>query len=211
MKAVCRRLACTVPLGLLAVSACCAEPQAQSKGGIPQKVALGAFTIEVPAAWKPLGLSEMASFREQMQAQSKEIYRRYNSGAEDQSRKLDLVAYVSPDGAWLVGMVLVVPAKADLIGDLKSEAANKAKWGIQQGYIKWASDAKAITRDGFEGFVLEMENAKGTHDFAGGLTHSSRRTEVVAVQMLGAPADAKSAQTFEKLLSSVSLARQKIR
>jgi hypothetical protein len=105
-----------------------------------------------------------------------------------------------------MGLVLVIPPQVDLISDLKKEAAQKAKWGIEQGFIKRASEVKPVARDGFDGFFIEMDNTKGTHDFTGGLVHSSRKTEVASIMLLGVQGDEASLQLFEKVLASVKLA-----
>jgi hypothetical protein len=195
-------LALSLSMGL----ASCGKPPAPSSSEkATQKVAFGAFTVDLPSTWKPFPPDEMTALREQFQAQSKEIYQRYNRGAEDPARDVDFVAYRSPDGTSFIGLILVIPPQADLMGDLKREAGEKAKWGIEQGFIKRASEVKPVARDGFDGFYIAMDNAKGTHDFTGGLVHSSRKTEVVSIMLLGVQGDEASPQAFEKLLGSVNL------
>lgn len=97
------------------------------------------------------------------------------------------------------------PIAGRLDGDLKRGAGQKAKWGIEQGLIKQASGVQPIIRDGFDGFYIEMDNSHGTHDFVGGLAHSSRKTEVVSIMLINAPGDETSLHEFNNLISGIKL------
>lgn len=180
------------------------QPDNKAAGDGLQTITFGAFTAELPSTWSTLGHDDMATLSEQFQAQSKEIYQRYNHGVADQSRKIDIAAYSTPEGATFVGLVLVVPPGADLMGDLKQEAGQKAKWGIEQGFIKWASEVHPVAQGGFDGFFIEVVNARGTHDFTGGLVHSSRKAEVSSIMLLGTQGG-DAIQVFENVLASVRL------
>ena len=142
---------------------------------------------------------------QQIQVQGKQIYEKYNHGASYPASKVDLVAYQDADGSFFLGVVWAIPPQAALMDDLKREVPQKAQWGIQQGYIRRASPVQSIARDGFDGFCFHMENSKGTHDYVGGLTHFSRKGEVIQISMLGVKEGDSNGDRFEKLLASVRL------
>ena len=166
-----------------------------------QKIPLGAFTISIPSEWTPYIGDEKEAFVRTFQAQSKEIYQRY-SGVAEPGNTSDLIVFHTQDGGTFSACIYKLPAQADLMGDLIKEAPEKAKWGIEHGFIKSASPVTPLARDGFDGFYLETEENDGSHSFVGGLELSSRKTEVIQLTFTAVKGETAPA-TFQKVLASV--------
>ena len=149
-----------------------------------RKIMLGAFTLKIPSEWTPYQGAEKAALTQSVQAQSKEMYLHY-SGVADPTSTLELAAYHTLDGGTFVAIVYRIPPQVDLMGDLRKEAPEKAKWGIERGFIRSASPITPVARDGFEGFYLETESSSGSHDFSGGLVESSHKTDLIQVSFVG--------------------------
>lgn len=100
---------------------------------------VGSFNVDVPSAWKPWGPDESRQFNKQFQEQQEEIYRQYTGGRVDPTRTLSARLYRTPTGGNFICTVISIPPQADLMGNLKKQLPEKARWGIQKGLIKRVS------------------------------------------------------------------------
>jgi hypothetical protein len=166
-------------------------------------ISVGAYSVSIPTSWTPYSAAEKEQLSKMYRQQAKSIYEHY-AGSPDRTHISDVVAYHLPGGGDFISVFMSVPPQADLMGQLQREAPAKAQWGIEQGHIKSASPVTPVTRDGFSGFYLTTTGASGAKDFVGGLTHSSRKADVIQLLLNDCRAP-DAAGLFQGLLDSVKL------
>jgi len=175
----------------------------KTDGTNPGSLTIGALTFVLPPTWRPVTHDRLAALSQEFEQGSKNLYERYNRGVPNPSRKLDLAAYSGADGATFTVFILDVPPQADLIGDLKRELPQKAKWAVEQGIIKSQSEVHTVTHDGVDGFFTDSVDGRGTHMFSGALAQPTRSNEVYLVTLSNATGD--DAAVFQGLMDSVRL------
>jgi hypothetical protein len=179
-----------------------AAPVSQSK-----HVSVGAFTVDVPAYWKSFSAQESYEFKRQYTAQSEEIYRQY-SGINDTTKSLDIAGFhiSDDDGAFIIAS-FTVPPQSDLITLLKSQAADKAAWGVREGYIRKYLGLVSIDDEQFDGFYTKTVGKDGGIQVSAGLEHKKLKNTIVQLTLLcPKPWDeVKATDTLTTLLKSVTL------
>lgn len=88
-----------------------------------------------------------------------------------------------------------------LMGELRKEAPEKAKWGIERGLLRSASLITPVAWDG----GLETESSSGSHNFSGGLVEPSHKTDLTQVSFVGSGSE-NALGMFRKVFSNVLLA-----
>jgi hypothetical protein len=172
-----------------------------------QDVTVGAFKIKIPADWKVFNSSESAQMKRQYIAQSAEIYAQY-SGASDPARSVDIAAFhISGDAGAFVMVSFTVPPQSNLVTLLKSQAEEKAKWGIQQGYIKKYLGFVSLDDEKFSGFYVKCIGTNGEMQISGGLEHKNLKNTMVQITLLCPKSwdQDMAVHIFSALLNSVGL------
>jgi hypothetical protein len=85
------------------------------------------------------------------------------------------------------------------------EAASKAKWGIEKGIIRQASDARPVSKEGFSGFEVQYENSDGSLAYTCGLESLTRQGEVIQFQLIAGANEEAPAKILDMLLDSVQM------
>ena len=139
-------------------------------------VAIGAFTLTVPTGWARFSPGEAAALRQQYTEQSKQIYQQFSVG-DDPARSVAIASFhiASDDGAFIV-VAFTVPPQSDLINLLKSQAKEKADFGIRQGYIRKYPGLVPVNDDQFSGFYIKTIGKSGNVEVSGGLEHKKLKT-----------------------------------
>lgn len=149
-----------------------------------QNVTVGKFGIKVPANWQSFNKSESNQLRREFMTQSNEIYRQY-SKAPDPARSVDVSAYrISPNAGTLVIVSFTIPPETDLINTLKNQAEDKAKWGIQQGFIKKYLGLTPIDNAYFSGFYVKFIGKNSEVQISGGLEHKNLKNTLIQLSLL---------------------------
>jgi hypothetical protein len=170
-------------------------------------VTVGAFTIKVPSDWRSFSASESDQFRRQFIAQSEEIYRQY-SGAPDPAKSVDIAAFhIAGNAGTFVIVSFTIPPQSDLVNLLKNQAEEKAKWGIQQGYIQKYLGLVPLDDTQFSGFYVKFIGKSGEVQISGGLEHKKLKDTLVQLTLLCPKTwdELKATNTLTSVLESVKL------
>lgn len=180
-----------------------------AEGSITRDVRVSAFTVKVPAEWASFSPGEASSLREQFEAQSKQIYRQY-SGGDIPVKSLDLAAFhlAGNDGGFIL-VSFAIPPQSDLVNVLKSQAKDKADWGIQNGYIRKFLGIVPIDDDQFSGFYLKMIGKNGDFEVSAGLEPKKLKSTLVQLTLLCPQTwdQDKGEKTLASLLKTLTLAK----
>ena len=172
-----------------------------------RKVTVGAFTAKVPSDWRSFSASESNQLRHQYMMQSEEIYRQY-SGAPDPAKSVDIAAFHIGGVAGTFAIVsFSIPPQSDLVNLLKNQAEDKAKWGIQQGYIQKYLGLVPIDNNQFSGFYVKCIGKSGEIQISGGLEHKKLKNTLVQLTLLCPKAwdELKATNTLTSVLETVTL------
>lgn len=174
-------------------------------------VTVGSFNVVVPTAWTAFASGEAASLRSQYLEQSKQIYQQFSGGGKDPAGDVNVAAYhiEGDDGAFIV-VTFTIPPQSDLITLLKSQAREKADWGIQNGYIRKYLGLVSVDSENLSGFYTKMIGKNGNVEVSGGLEHKRLKNTIIQLTLLSPKAwdEAKATRTLESILKSVILKRQ---
>lgn len=194
-------------LHILSTSLLFAQQVKTDKPAISRDVTVGAFKIKVPIDWINFSKSESDQFRLQFIAQSEEIYRQY-SGAADPAKSIDIAAFhISGDEGTFLIVTCNIPPQSDLVNVLKNQAEEKAKWGIQQGYIQKYLGLVPLDDKQFSGFYIKCIGTSGEVQISGGLEHKKLKNTLVQLTLFCPKTwnDLKATQTLTSVLKSVEL------
>lgn len=172
-----------------------------------RNVTIGAFTLNVPADWQIFSANESAQLRRQYIAQEEEIYRQYY-GAYDQANSVDIAAFhFAGHAGTFVIVTSKIPPRSDLINLLKKQAEDKAKWGIQQKYIKKYLGLVSINDKQFSGFIVKCVGNSGEIQISGGLENKKLKGTLLQLTLLcpGAWDETKAVNTITSILESAKL------
>lgn len=170
-----------------------------------QPVRLGDFILNVPDDWTAFPGEEGQARESAFQEQARKLYQRYHD-APFPALGVELAAFRSGAGGVFQAVKMSFPPQIELMTALKQDAPAKAKWGIEQGLIKRASEVHSADRDGFEGFTMELEGSDGSSIRIGGMMHPSHEGDVIQLQFTAAKGGEAAAETFGKVFASVRLA-----
>jgi hypothetical protein len=184
------------------------KPETVVRAG-PRDVKVGAFTVKVPAEWSGFSPGDAAALQQQFQTQSEQIYRQY-AGKDDPASSVDIAAFhlAGEDGAFIV-VSLTVPPQANLMNVLKSQAKDKADWGVQQGIIRKYLGLVPIDNEQFSGFYVRNIGKDGDYEVSGGLENKKLRNTLIQLTLLCPQSwdQDKADKTLQSLLSSLTLAK----
>jgi TPR repeat protein len=189
---------CSILAFVVTLTGACAQ-------GEERRVTVGSVSVQVPASFERVGKDMERSLRTQVEAQSAEIYKKYH-GASSPAKSVDLAAFQSPDGRFVLGVVVMrVPTQMGLAAELRSQAKAKAEWGVKNGYIKRASEPEALTVGEYEGFAIEAEHTDGGLGISAGLVKREGGSQVIQLTLLSPPGKADEARAILlKAVKSVS-------
>lgn len=169
-------------------------------------VTVGAFTVKVPVEWNSFSSSESESLQQQYMDQSKQIYEQY-SGTDNPSNSVNIAGFhISNDGAFII-VTFTIPPHKNLINVLKSQAKEKADWGIQQGYIQKYLGLVPINDHNLNGFYIKTIGKSGNVEVSGGLEYKKLKNTLIQLTLL-CPKDwnqDKATETLIPILNSVAL------
>ncbi len=100
-------------------------------------------------------------------------------------------------------MSMQLPPQEGLFAQLRNEAADKAKWGIQQGFITTASKTTALAKQDFDGFYLTMAHADKSLAGIAGLMHKQHQGRVINLQLTASAASKWTNGQLEKELLQI--------
>jgi hypothetical protein len=170
-------------------------------------VTVGPFTFRVPSDWRSFSASESDQLRRQYMAQSEEIYRQY-SGAPNPAKSVDIAAFhIAGDAGTFAIVSFTIPPQSDLVNLLKNQAEEKAKWGIQQGYIQKYLGLVPLDDKQFCGFYIKCIGTSGEVQISGGLEHKKLKGALVQLTLLCPKTwdELKATNTLTSVLESVKL------
>ena len=198
-------------IALLAIIPASLLAQAGSKTNTTkgtQDVTVGAFTVKVPSAWRSFSTSESEQLQRQVVAQSKEIYRQYYGVTTDPASSVNIAAFHIAGAAGSFAIVsFKIPPQSDLINVLKNQAEEKAKWGVQQGYIHKYLGLMPLDDEQFSGFYVKTIGRNGEVQVSGGLEHKKLKNTLVQLTLLCPKAwdEVKATSTLSSVLKTVML------
>jgi hypothetical protein len=172
-----------------------------------QDVTVGAFTVKVPSDWRSFRESESDKLRGQFMAQSEELYRQY-SGAPLPAKSFDIAAFhIGGDAGMFAIVSFAIPPQSDLVNLLKNQSEQKAKWGIQQGYIQKYLGLVPLNNKQFSGFYVKAIGKRGEVQITGGLEHKNLKSTLVQLTLFCPKAwdELKATNTLNSVLKSVKL------
>ena len=195
------------------------SPGAASSGGENKSAATGSardakvgpFTVKVPADWPEFSPAEASSLRRQFDEQRSQIHRQYSGGRDDPSGSVDLaVFHIPPDQGAFILVSVTVPPQADLVNVLKSQAQEKADWGVAHGYIRKYLGLVPIDDDQFSGFIIKTVGKEGDIEVTGGLEHKKLKNTLVQLTLISPKSwdQDKAEKTLAEVLKSLALTRQ---
>lgn len=173
-------------------------------------VTVGAFTAKVPSDWRSFSASESNQLRHQYMMQSEEIYRQY-SGAPDAAKSVDISAFhIGGDTGTLVIVSFTIPPQSDLVNLLKNQAEDKAKWGIQQGYIQKYLGLVPIDNKQLSGFYVKCIGTNGEMQISGGLEHKKLKNTLIQLTLLCPKGwdEVKATNALISVIKSVNLRKR---
>lgn len=160
--------------------------------------------MKVPGVLEPWSDKEIAALHKSIEGSMGEIYQRYNQ-SKIPVGALSVTAMQSPDKeVTLLVMIMQLPRQEGLFAQLRGEAADKAKWGIQQGFITRASKTVAIEKKDYEGFYLTMAHADKSLDSVAGLMHKDHQGQMVNIQLKASVASKWTEAQLEKRLLEIT-------
>lgn len=148
-------------------------------------VTVGAFTVKVPTRWASFSPSEAAALRRQYIDQSTQIYQQFSGGDDPPAKQIAIAAFhiAGDEGAFIV-VSFTIPPHSDLINLLKSQANEKADWGVQQGYIRKNLGLVPVDDDRFSGFYIKALGKSGNVEVSGGLEHKKLKNTLIQLTLL---------------------------
>jgi hypothetical protein len=196
-----------VPHGQGIKSNAAAETSARVVASSTTDVTVGPFTVKVPTEWVGFSPGDAATLREQYLEQSKQIYQKF-SGGEDPAQSVDAAAFhiAGADGAFIV-VAFSIPPQSDIINLLKSQAKEKADWGVQQGYIRKYLGLVPVNDDHFSGFYIKTIGKDGNVEVSGGLEHKKLKNTLIQLTLLCPQTwdQGKATNTLTAVLKSLAL------
>ena len=157
--------------------------------------------------WKDFSPSEVAIFRRQYIDQSSQIYRQF-TGSDNPAKYVYIAVFHLLDGAGsFVIAAFTVPAQSDLVALLKSQARDKADYGIREGYIRKFLGLVPIDTHEFSGFYIKMIGKDGEVVVSGGLEHKRLKNTIIQLSLFCPSAwdEGKATNTLSALIESVKL------
>jgi len=171
--------------------------------GLTQDIDIGIYTLKVPIEWKRWPDNEFAPIRKSVEAKMREIYQQYNNATMPVS-DVAVAALRSPDKQInLILMSMQMPYKEGLFSQLREEAADKAKWGIQQGFIAHASTIMQINKPDFEGFYITVSQADNSLTGSAGMMHKNHQGQMLNIQLMASTASNYTDAQLEKELLNI--------
>jgi hypothetical protein len=170
-------------------------------------VIVGAFTVKVPSDWRSFSASESDKLRREYMAQREEIYRQY-SGAPLPAKSVDIAAFhIGGDAGTFAIVSFTIPPQSDFVNLLKNQSEEKAKWGIQQGYIQKYLGLVPLDNKQFSGFYVKAIGTRGEVKISGGLEHKKLKSTLVQLTLFCPKAwdELKATNTLNSVLKSVKL------
>jgi hypothetical protein len=173
-----------------------------------RNVMVGSFTVKVPKEWTTFATGEAASLRRQYLEQSSQIYQQFSGSSDDPAKSVDVAAFhiAGDDGAFIL-VSFTVPSQANLIPLLKSQAADKADWGVRNGYIRKYLGLVPIDNENLSGFYVKNIGKSGNIEVSGGLEHKKLKNTIIQLTVLSPKAwdEAKATNSLSAVLKSVVL------
>ena len=194
-------------LGILSASPLFAQTGKTNTSANARDITVGAFTIKVPSNWISFSASDSDLLRRQYMSQSEEIYRQY-SGAPNPTKSVDIAAFhIAGDSGTFVIVSFTIPPQSDLVNLLKNQAEEKAKWGVQQGYIQKYLGLVPLDDEQFSGFYVKFIGTSGEVQISGGLEHKKLKGTLVQLTLLCPKTwdEVKATNTLTSILESVKL------
>jgi hypothetical protein len=140
----------------------------ETTGGT-KDVVTGAFTFKVPSDWPFYPPKETSEFRKEFVGEGSRIYRQF-SGSDDPTNLIDLKALHIPDkGGSFVAASFSVPLGQNAISLLMSQAKDKARWGVQNGYVKQYLGLFPVDDRRLSGFYVKMISSDDHLTISGGI------------------------------------------
>lgn len=176
--------------------------------GDARDVTVGAFTVKVPSDWQPFTASESDQLRRQFVSQSEEIYSQYSSETPDPAKSVYIAAFhIVGDAGTFAIVSFTIPPQSDLVNLLKNQAEEKAKWGIQQGYIKKYLGIVPVDDQSLSGFYIKSIGTEGDVQVSGGLEHKKLKNTLVQLTLLCPKSwdELKATSILTSVLESVKL------
>ena len=195
-------------LAVLSASPLFAQAGKTKTTGDARDVTVGVFTVKLPGDWRPFSTSESGQLRRQYMSQSEEIYRQYSPGAPDPARSVHIAAFHIASAAGTFAIVsFTVPPRSHLVKLLKNQAEDKAKWGIQHGYIKKYLGLVPLDDRQFSGFYVKFIGTGGEVQVSGGLEHKRLKNTLVQLTLLCPKAwdEVKATKILASVLESLKL------
>lgn len=174
---------------------------------VGQKFTVGAFSGEVPIDWRIFAETESDRLRQEYMAQSSAIYREY-SGTLDNVDQVNLAAYHIPDSSGtFVIVTFTIPPQSDLVNLLRNQADEKAKFGIEQGYIKEYLGLVVLDNSQFSGFYVKFIGMNGEIQISAGLEHKALKNTLIQLTLLSPKDwdDGSAEDALTSILESVKL------
>lgn len=175
---------------------------------VTRDVTVGAFTLKLPNDWRSFNASESDQLRRQYMSQSEEMYRQYSAGAPDPAKSVHIAAFhITSDAGTFAIVSFTIPPQSDLINLLKNQAEEKAKWGIQQGYIKKYLGIVSLDDKHYSGFYVKFIGTDGGVQVSGALAHKKLQNTLVQLTLLSPKAwdELKATNTLTSILETVKL------
>jgi ankyrin repeat protein len=179
------------------------NPAATAQSG-SDSIEIAIFKLSVPKGWTSWPARDLDSLRESYESNVPAIYQRYNQ-ATLPANIATVQAFKSPDGQRsLVVILMQLPPIDGLFDQLRNEAADKAKWGIQQGYITHASKPTTIKKVGFDGFVLTVSQSDQSCTSLAGLMHDHHPGQMLSLQLMASKDSHLSEEQTERQLDQIA-------
>jgi hypothetical protein len=168
-----------------------------------RKIDLESVRFDVPKDWEDWPAAQQGALLKSYESSVHEIYRRYNQTALP-ANIVTLKALKSPNGQLnLIVVLMQLPHTDGLFAQLRDEAADKAKWGIQQGFITHASRTSPIDKLGFEGFYLTVSQADQSCVALAGLMHNQHLGQMLNLQLMASKDSHWTEAQAEKHLAEI--------
>lgn len=169
---------------------------------------VGVFTVKVPSAWRRFSTSESEQLQRQVVVQNKEIYRQYFGVTKDPAIAVNIDAFNIEGNAGSFAIVsFTIPPQSDHINVLRNQAEEKAKWGVEQGYIHKFLDLVPIDDEQFSGFYIKTIGRNGEVQVSGVLEHKRLKNTLIQLTLLCPKAwdEGKATSTLSSVLKTLML------
>jgi hypothetical protein len=199
LQVVVRQLATVLAAGCIA--------QAQAPPALHLRSS-GPFGFSIPEDWRRLQGNEQDVLKNAFEKQAQSLYGSYTNSSSSSSARvpdLDVQGWRTPSGSIFLAVGMTVPLEDHLMDRRAKEARDKAKWGVEHGLVKRASDVRPLRRGGYESFEIDFDNPDGSKTFTAGIQSLKEPTQLIQLQWTPNTAEQSSFEAFGRAVNTVHL------